>query len=67
MTAQEIRDAIGKSNSEESYEIILLINNGRSEEAYDRIQGIYACGRETAMEVSRMFEALLRKNQQNNP
>lgn len=62
MTPVEIRRAIGQSNSNECYEIVYLINNGKLEEASARIQNLFTCDAETAMAASRIFESELKKS-----
>lgn len=61
MTSEEIRKAIGQSNSNECYEIVYLINNGKIEETSARIQNLFTCDAETALAVSHIFESDLKK------
>ena len=62
MTANEVYDAIRTSNKNECYQILLLINNDKMEEAADDIQALFPCDREAAMDVVRRFERRLREN-----
>lgn len=61
MTADEVYQAITESNKNECYQIILLINNDKMEEAADDIQALFPCDREAAMDVARRFELRLRE------
>lgn len=61
MTADEVYTAIGKSNDEECYKIVYLINNHRIEEAVSKILSCFDCDNKTAEEVSDRFQKRLGK------
>lgn len=61
MTADEVYTAIGKSNEEECYNIVRLINNNKMNEASRRIQVCYECDENTAIEVFYRFRKALGK------
>lgn len=56
MTAQEVYKAIYKSNEEECYNIVYLINNNEIAEAADQIQSRYGCSDKIALEASHIIK-----------
>ncbi|MCM1057018.1 MAG: hypothetical protein NC517_05350 [Firmicutes bacterium] len=61
MTSTEVFNAISKSNSEQCYAIVYLVNNYRIEEAVDLILERFDCSRDAAEETAYMIKAKLRK------
>lgn len=68
MSAQEVYKAIHKSNEEECYNIVYLINNNEIEEAASQIQSCFGCDDQTAVEVAHMIKNDLtnKKSKTNN-